>query len=172
MKKFPKIYSALFLLSLILVGLISSPAHVVKADSMVPLYRYYNGTDHFYTTNWNELGSGKNGYAFEGIACHVWDSNTTGGYQLPFFRFYNGTDHIYTTNWNELNGGPYHLTPLFGYSFESIACYVDNTNRWGGEYPLYRYFNGTDHFYTTNWNELGSGRYGYHYEAIACYVEK
>ncbi len=39
--------------------------------------------------------------------------------------------------------------------------------------PLYRYWNPGigDHFYTTNWNELGSGRYGWGYEGIQCYVD-
>lgn len=38
--------------------------------------------------------------------------------------------------------------------------------------PLYRYWNpnATDHFYTTNWSELGGGRYGWNYEGIQCYV--
>ncbi|MFZ5986846.1 MAG: hypothetical protein ACOYWZ_06965 [Bacillota bacterium] len=35
------------------------------------LYRYCNGTDHFYTTNYSELGSGKLGYVYEGIQCYV-----------------------------------------------------------------------------------------------------
>jgi len=37
---------------------------------------------------------------------------------------------------------------------------------------LYRYWNpgAGDHFYTTNWGELGSGRYGWNYEGIQCYV--
>jgi hypothetical protein len=38
--------------------------------------------------------------------------------------------------------------------------------------PLYRYWNPTigDHFYTTNWAELGAGNYGWGYEGIQCYV--
>jgi subtilisin family serine protease len=40
----------------------------------VPLYRYWNGgaADHFYTTSWNELGSGRYGWAYEGIQCYVY----------------------------------------------------------------------------------------------------
>jgi hypothetical protein len=41
-----------------------------------------------------------------------------------------------------------------------------------GTVPLYRYFNGalTDHCYTTNWGELGYGRYGWELEGIQCQV--
>nr|WP_231503762.1 hypothetical protein [Paenibacillus sp. 1-18] len=37
----------------------------------MPLYRYYNGTDHFYTTDFNELGNGRSGYSLEGIAGYI-----------------------------------------------------------------------------------------------------
>ena len=38
-----------------------------------PFYRYYHETriDHFYTTNFNELGSGAHGWKFEGIAGYI-----------------------------------------------------------------------------------------------------
>ena len=44
----------------------------------VPLYRYWNGADHFYTTNWHEIGThisghtGQHNYRCEGIACYVY----------------------------------------------------------------------------------------------------
>ena len=39
---------------------------------------------------------------------------------------------------------------------------------------LFRYWNGHmgDHFYTTNWDELGDGGLGYRYEDVAGYVHK
>jgi hypothetical protein len=44
-----------------------------SAVTTVPLYRYWNpgNGDHFYTTNWSELGSGKYGWGYEGVQCYV-----------------------------------------------------------------------------------------------------
>lgn len=41
--------------------------------STKPIYRYYNPSrgDHFFTDSYNELGSGKLGYAYEGIAFYI-----------------------------------------------------------------------------------------------------
>ena len=133
----------------------------------VPLYRYWNGRigDHFYTTNWRELGTGKHGWRYEGIQCHVLPQRRRGS--VPLYRYWNGRigDHFYTTNWRELGSGRY------GWRYEGIQCYVYPT-RILRTIPLYRYWNGRigDHFYTTNWGELGSGRYGWRYEGIQCYV--
>ncbi len=40
---------------------------------LVRLFRYWNarGCDHFYTTNWRELGPGRNGWRYEGVQCYV-----------------------------------------------------------------------------------------------------
>ena len=39
----------------------------------VPLYRYFSAIsgDHFYTTDWNDLGNSKSGYTFERVAAYV-----------------------------------------------------------------------------------------------------
>ena len=141
------------------------PAPPVSAR--VPLYRYWNPAigDHFYTTNWSELGSGRYGWNYEGIQCFV--SGQTQSGLVPLYRYWNPTigDHFYTTNWAELGSGRY------GWRYEGIQCYVRSQQQ-SGTVPLYRYWNplNTDHFYTTNWSELGSGKYGYRYEGIQCYV--
>jgi hypothetical protein len=131
------------------------------------LFRYWNpaATDHFYTTNWNELGAGRYGWQLEGIQCFVFPQAVAN--TVPLHRYWNPAiaDHFYTTNWAELGGGRY------GWDYEGIQGYVYNapaTNR----VPLYRYWNPTvgDHFYTTNWSELGAGRIGYRYEGVQCYV--
>jgi C1A family cysteine protease len=133
----------------------------------VPLYRYWNPGigDHFYTTNWNELGSGRYGWGYEGIQCYVSGQSQAG--MVPLYRYWNPGigDHFYTTNWNELGSGRY------GWGYEGIQCYVSGQSQ-AGMVPLYRYWNPGigDHFYTTNWNELGSGKYGWGYEGIQCYV--
>lgn len=133
----------------------------------VPLYRYWNRnvTDHFYTTNWSELGSGRYGWNFESIQCYVFNGQQPG--TLPLYRYWNPTigDHFYTTNWAELGAGRY------GWRYEGTQCYVRGSAQ-AGAVPLYRYWNPTvgDHFYTTNWGELGAGRYGWRYEGVQCYV--
>src|SRR5215468_9825952 len=60
------------------------------------LFRYYSGlaTDHFYTTNFNELGNGAGGYALEGTAGTLFSSIFQACGAVPLYRFYNaaGTD--------------------------------------------------------------------------------
>jgi hypothetical protein len=133
----------------------------------VPLFRYWNpqNTDHFYTTNWAELGGGKFGWGFEGIQCYIAPQQAPG--TVPLYRYWNAgiADHFYTTNWAELGGG------RFGWAYEGVQGYVYSqpaVNR----VPLYRYWNAGigDHFYTTNWAELGAGRFGWNFEGIQCYV--
>jgi hypothetical protein len=92
----------------------------ILATSTAPLYRYWNPGigDHFYTTNWNELGAGKYGWRYEGIQCYVYLQQQQG--TVPLYRYWNPGigDHFYTTNWNELGAGKY------GWRYEGIQCYV------------------------------------------------
>jgi Subtilase family/Repeat of unknown function (DUF5648) len=133
----------------------------------VALYRYWNPTigDHFYTTNWSELGSGRYGWNYEGVQCYVFGAQRAG--TVPLYRYWNPTigDHFYTSNWSELGGGRY------GWNYEGVQCYV-YPGQQPEAVPLYRYWNptNTDHFYTTNWSELGGGRYGWNYEGVQGYV--
>jgi Subtilase family/Repeat of unknown function (DUF5648) len=139
----------------------------ISPINTVPLHRYWNSGigDHFYTTNWAELGSGNHGWGYEGVQCHVLPQPRTG--TVPLYRYWNAAagDHFYTTNWSELGSG------RSGWGYEGIQCHVYPTQV-AGTVPLYRYWNGqiADHFYTTNWAELGSGRYGWGYEGVQCYV--
>ena len=133
----------------------------------VPLHRYWNpqATDHFYTTDWNELGWGKYGWTYEGVQCYVFTDDVPGSVAL--YRYWNPGigDHFYTTSFAELENGKY------GWSLEGIQGYVF-PQPGPGDVPLYRYWNPSigDHFYTTDWNELGSGRYGWGLEGIQCYA--
>lgn len=90
------------------------PAHPV------PLYRYWNAyiSDHFYTTNWNELGWGAHGWDYEGIQACVYESQVPGS--VPLYRYWSGGggDHFYTTNWDELGPGNY------GWVYENIQYFV------------------------------------------------
>jgi hypothetical protein len=138
--------------------------HVVLADGrfavtpkdVVPLYRYYDGTDHFYTRD----GRVPAGHVGEGITCHV--SNTPGPGMVRLLRYYDGTDHMYTIDPNELAGNE-------GWSSEGDEGYV-YAGAAPGAIPLYRYYDGVDHFYTTNWNELGPGGPDHVLEGIQAHV--
>lgn len=133
----------------------------------VPLHRYWNpqATDHFYTTNWNELGWGNYGWYYEGVQCYVFPEEAPGS--VPLYRYWNPGigDHFYTTSFAELENGNY------GWGLEGIQGYVF-PQAGPNDVPLYRYWNPSigDHFYTTDWNELGTGRYGWGLEGIQCYV--
>jgi hypothetical protein len=140
---------------------------IVPVTQTVPLFRYWNptNTDHFYTTNFNELGTGKYGWGYEGIQCFVVPQTTPG--TVPLHRYWNAQigDHFYTTNFGELGSGRY------GWVYEGVQCYVYPQPA-SDRVALYRYWNaGTgDHFYTTNFNELGPGKFGYHLEGVQCFV--
>ena len=55
--------------------------------------------------------------------------------------------------------------------FERVEAYVF-PNHISGTIPLYRHYepNARDHFYTTNFNELGTGKLGWYLEGVQCYV--
>jgi hypothetical protein len=139
----------------------------LRSPGTVPLYRYWNGgiSDHFYTTNWSELGAGRYGWEFEETQCYVFPSQVAGS--VPLHRYWNGSagDHFYTTNWNELGAGK------SGYVYEGVQCYVF-PNLGVKNTALYRYWSpgGSDHFYTTNFDELGQGNYGWHLESVQGFV--
>ena len=116
-----KIFSTLLLCSVFLffgAFFANNTAHAqtISQSGTTPLYRYYNGAEHFYTTSFSELGNGKDGYSFEGVQCHVYTSSQSG--TTPLYRYYNGTEHFYTTSFDELGSGK------SGYSLEGIQCYV------------------------------------------------
>jgi phosphopantetheinyl transferase (holo-ACP synthase) len=70
-----------------------------------PLYRYYNrgANRHFYTTNFNELGNGRDGWVKESIVCYV-HTNAVAG-TVPWYRRLHSksNDRLYTTNKNEVD---------------------------------------------------------------------
>jgi len=140
------------------------------------VYRYWhrrNG-DHFYTTNWN-WRHWYHGYDYEGARFRVLLAERKGS-STALYSYWRGgekPDHFYTTNKAEIgvnnvgevgNHG-YKLTGILGFCFPPLG-------RASGTVPLYRYNNGaiSDHFYTTNWRELGAGKNGYNFEGIQCYV--
>lgn len=151
------------------------------------MYRYWNGhaIDHFYTTNIDEIGTATHGvvgnynYKSEGTACLIYNTQVTDS--VPLYRYFIGgslLDHFYTTNANEIGTTTNGQTGRYGYVSEGIAGYCFPSLK-PGTIPLFRYFRGgtpSDHFYTTNANEIGTitagtvGNYGYKSEGIVCYV--
>jgi len=133
----------------------------------VSFYRYWNGGiyNHYYTTNFSELGNGANGYVFERVEGHVYASQVSGTVPLKRYFCADNGDHFYTTDPNEPGSG------LPCYQFERVEAYV-YPNQVPGTVPLYRYYepNAQDHFYTTNFNELGNGKLGWYLEGAQCYV--
>ncbi|CAG7718107.1 unnamed protein product [Allacma fusca] len=87
-------------------------------NDVVPLHRYFNGKDHFYATNFGELGGGRGKYIHERIEGYVFQHPRAGA--KPLYRYYNARsgDHFYTTNWAELKGGS------GGYAFEKVEAYI------------------------------------------------
>ena len=69
----------------------------------------------------------------------------------------------------------YSTSFLYRFKSEGVTgfCYPSYI---AGTTPLYRYFNGVEHFYTTSIAEIGTatpgtvGKLGYKSEGVACYV--
>ncbi len=140
---------------------------VAAMYNALPFYRYYHPSlgRHFYTTNFNELGTGGQGFTYEGVAAFLRPNSSGGGLQ-PLYRYHRpSTGHFYTTNFNELGNGAQ------GYAYEGITGYVYSNNA-AGRAPFYRYLNlgNGAYFYTTNFNELGTGNSVYRYEGVMGYV--
>jgi subtilisin family serine protease len=129
----------------------------------VPLYRYWDPTrtDHFYSSNFGEIGWGLYGWEFNWIEANLYPTQQPG--TVPLYRYWNPTisDHFYTVTYGSYGG----------YTFASVEGYV-YTYQVAGTVPLYRYWNPYvgDHFYTTQWDELGYGAYGWTFENVECYV--
>jgi subtilisin family serine protease len=142
--------------------------NVTRPSGTVPLYRYWNPTvtDHYYTTNFNELGWTSSGWEFAWIECYIYPTQATG--TVPLYEYWNPTvgDHYYTINYSELGAGAY------GWTYQTVAGYVFPTQA-TGTVPLHEYWNASvgDHFYTINLDELGSsGAYGWTYAQVQGYV--
>ena len=129
-------------------------------DNLRPLYRYWNEgrKDHFYTTDYSEIGAERAGYTLQGVEAYVFEASVLNS-AVPLYRYWNEgiKDHFYTTNYSELKNGRAGFkiqsnTPMF--AFNTPQKYTTQ---------LYRYWNERikDHFYTTDYGEIGKSRAGY-----------
>jgi hypothetical protein len=82
---------------------------------------YWNPTvgDHFYTTNWNELGNGAYGWTFERVAAYIYPTQASG--TTPLHQYWNASvgDHFYTINLEELG-----TSGAYGWTYARVDGYV------------------------------------------------
>jgi len=149
-----------------------------QAEETKRVYRYWkNGIDHFYTTDQREIGVysvgdvGKWGYKYEGVRFRVLAKKK--GSSKALYRYWNQKDlnHFYTTNLAEIGVKRVGDVGKWGYKLVGTLGYCFQ-NSYPGTLPLYRYYHGgiIDHFYTTNWGELGTGKAGWNFRKVECYV--
>ncbi len=139
---------------------------IVPAAGLTPLYRYWshNATDHFYTTNWSELGSGGGGYVLQETQCYLYPTHKSG--TVPLHRFWSTSrkDHVYTTDRNEYgrSGDGYAYEGIVGYAYAAAHPKA---------LPLYRYWSAsrTDHLFTNSKSE-GANAAGYVLQKTTCWV--
>src|SRR5687768_5322905 len=97
MKSMKKLFLLLLFLGL---PLISSAQQEFE---YVPLFRHFNGQDHFYTSSAHESEEvQKFSYKYESIAAHLYNSKKPNSIDL--YRMFSKTarDHFYTANFNEM----------------------------------------------------------------------
>lgn len=148
----------------------------------VPVYRYFNRLtgDHFYTVSPTEIGStnlgeiGNHSYIYEGILGYAYPPEHN---VAPVYRYCHekNKEHLYTTWPVEIGTVTHGATGKHGYKSEGVNFYVF-LHHAEGLLPIYRYFNGKDHFYTANADEIGTtkigeaGKGGYVHEGIMGFV--
>ena len=122
-----------------------------EAEGFVPLFRAWNGRDHFYTTNKAEYDGLPPKYHREGIACYV--ASGPKPMLVPLYRLYRGNqdDHFYCKSRAERDNA----IATHGYTDEGIVGYVMPTEAINFV-ALYRAWNPeiVDHFYTVNVKEI------------------
>lgn len=86
----------------------AAPAPIPRPQVLVathrdcaPLFHYYNKDlkDHFYTSNFLELGGGKLHYDFHGVLMGMYSVQHDG--MVPVFRFYNDQSHVHQYSTDE-----------------------------------------------------------------------
>ncbi|MBN1656977.1 MAG: peptidoglycan DD-metalloendopeptidase family protein [Anaerolineae bacterium] len=139
-----------------------------------PLIRYWSDSmhKHFYTLDWNELGSGKDGWVYEGVEGYAaMNASCYAPGAKPLYRLWHDgwQKHFYTTSEAEKD-----TAIQVGYVLEAISGYVlGSSNSQYYTEPLYRsYHSGmNDHFYTTDWSEVETAvSLGYQYEHVEGHV--
>ncbi len=123
-------------------------------DIGVPMYRYFNGKDHYYDT---QKAANIGDWKYEGVTFYVYPSRVAG--TTPLRRYFNGTDHYYEANET--------MSSISGFRHEAIVGYV-STKRLPGMLPVHRYWNKKDHYYEES--EYPQDRGTWRYEGVAFYA--
>ena len=100
------------------------------------------------------------------------------GAAAPFYRYKKSiSDHFYTTSATEIGPPVVGMTGNYGYVYEGVACIVFDALGQANTVPFYRYINtgNNQHFYTINWQEIGTMTTGqvvgpWQLEGIAAYI--
>jgi hypothetical protein len=151
---------------LIVLTLFCLTAFSNQSKAQEAVYQYYNSIlqRHFYTTNFNELGNGGQGFTLVGTLGYLYpigDPNiTTGSFNRAVYRFYNSSTgaHYYTMRGTVFPSG-FHLESIMGYTPP------------GGFFltSVYEYYNSTNHdYYYTTTQSAGSG---YTLNGVAYYIQ-
>nr|WP_314496632.1 MAC/perforin domain-containing protein [uncultured Chryseobacterium sp.] len=84
-------------------------AYNYKAPGSVPVYRYWNGTDHYYSTS----PGAPSGYSAEGIEFYAYPSQSNGS--RPVYQYYGRKkgDHFYTTSQQNYANYTYEGIPFY-----------------------------------------------------------
>lgn len=121
----------------------------------VPVYRAWNGSDHFFTSSLSEYNGLSSRYNREGIAFYI--ANYPMSDHVHLFRLYNSNldDHFYCTSVVERddakNNHGYVLEGIIGYVIPSSMPLISE-----GHVPLFRAYHAGfhDHFYTISAEEI------------------
>lgn len=93
-----------------------------QVSGSVPLYRFFDGADHFYTI----VGPGNpGGFVYEKVAGYCFPYRAPG--TVPLYRYvklHGGHDHLYTTNPDEIGTTINGTCGAHHYCSEGTECYV------------------------------------------------
>ena len=127
-------------------------------SNLTNFYRYYYNNRHFYTANFNELGTN----SLEGVIGKIFKTQQPQTFPLyRYWKTYGGGGHFYILN---------EQVTIPGLLYERIAGYAYSTQQ-PNTIPVYRFYSNqyNNHFYTTSYSE-GSNATSYVYERIAYYL--
>uniref|UniRef100_A0A7M5V6T6 Peptidase S1 domain-containing protein n=1 Tax=Clytia hemisphaerica TaxID=252671 RepID=A0A7M5V6T6_9CNID len=156
----------------------TTPEEPEVAVEEVQLIRYWSRKfrDHFYTTNFRDLGFMRKSYRFEGVQCKLAKNQVADS--VPLYQYNKpDKDHMYTIDPKEIGVTTPGAEGKNGYKFQKIVgyCYPEPKD---GTIPLYRYYKAkiVNHFYTTDGKEMKTttpgefGQWNYLMQGITCYV--
>jgi hypothetical protein len=122
-------------------------------NTTVNRYRNVASGFHFFTTDFSELGNGRDGFVPENGPGNYILSTVNSNFTKPVYRYVNTANnwHLYTTKFYDIGNGS------GTWKIEGVDGYIPENSQ-----SIFRYFNPLrGHFYTRDFNELGNGTAGY-----------